>query len=428
MLQLKRDYDAKRQALRRNRRLAGGLLLVATFLFLTMQLIDAPGFAARLVIAAAEAAIVGGLADWFAVTALFRHPLGLPIPHTALIPSQKDAIGRSLGNFVRDQFLDPALLIQRLRAENRALLLARWLDSEAAAAFLSQRVVDIVPVLLKSANDEDVRRFIANVAGEAFRRIDVVPVFDAVVGSLVASGKHMEFVDALTEILEPSLQALREPIIERVAERTGRFFPRYFDRKIAEAILNGLKSWLAAVRNPESEERLKLDAWIRRAIGDFRASPDYAQMLAAAQAAIAANPALLHGLEAIWDEVKREMMQDVQSPTPQIGVVTARIVRTIGRLLAEMPTMQDYVNGALERIIVDYIAPWRNEISNFIADVVKSWDGPKVAEIIELEVGSDLQYIRINGTLVGAAIGMLLFLIGAAIPALRMGLAGWHFW
>jgi uncharacterized membrane-anchored protein YjiN (DUF445 family) len=238
----------------------------------------------------------------------------------------------------------------------------------------------------------------------------------------------MEFVDALTEILEPSLQALREPIIEKVAERTGRFFPRYFDRKIAEAILNGIKGWLVSIRTLESEERLKLDAWIRRGVGEFRGSPDYAKALNAAQGAIAANPALLHGLEAIWDEVKRELMQDVQSATPQIGVVTARIVRTIGRLLAEMPTMQDYVNGALERIILDYIAPWRNEISNFIADVVKSWDGPKVAEIIELEVGSDLQYIRINGTLVGAAIGMLLFLIGAAIPALRLGLADWHFW
>ena len=427
MLQLKRDYETKRGTLRRNRRLAGGLLLIAILVFLTMQSIAMPGFAARLAIAAAEAAIVGGLADWFAVTALFRHPLGLPIPHTALIPSQKDAIGRSLGNFVRDQFLDPALLVQRLRAENRAILLARWLDSEAAASFLSQRVVDVVPLLLRSANDRDVRRFVANVAGEAFRRFDVVPVFDAVLGSLIASGKHMEFVDALIEILEPSLHAIREPVIEKVAERTGRFFPSYFDRKIAQAILNGVRAWLLSVRTQGSDERLKLDAWIGQAIGDFRASPDYAKMLAAAQAAIAANPALLHGLETIWDEVKRELIADAQSPRPEIGVVTAHMVRTVGRLLAEMPTMQDYVNGALERIIVDYIAPWRNELSDFIADVVKSWDGPQVAEIIELEVGSDLQYIRINGTLVGAAIGMLLFLIGAAVPILRSGLAGWHF-
>ncbi len=428
MPQLKRDDETKRSALRRNRRLASALLLVAILVFLTMQLIDMPGFAARLAIAASEAAIVGGLADWFAVTALFRHPLGLPIPHTALIPSRKDAIGRSLGNFVRDQFLDSALLVQRLRTENRAIVLAQWLDSEAAAAFISQRVVDIVPLVLRSANDRDVRRFIANVAGEAFRRFDVAPVFDAVLGSLIASGKHMECVDALIEILEPSLQALREPMIEKVAERTGRFFPSYFDRKIAEAILNGIRGWLLSVCTQESEERLKLDAWIRRVIGDFRASPDYANMLAAAQGAIAASPPILHGLETIWDEVKRELIADARSPRPEIGVVVGHIVRTMGRLLAEMPTMQDYVNGALERIVVDYIAPWRNELSDFIADVVKSWDGPKVAEIIELEVGSDLQYIRINGTLVGAAIGMLLFLAGIAIPILANGLAGWHFW
>ena len=428
MPQPKRDDETKRSALRRNRRLASALLLVAILVFLTMQLIDMPGFAARLAIAASEAAIVGGLADWFAVTALFRHPLGLPIPHTALIPSRKDAIGRSLGNFVRDQFLDSALLVQRLRTENRAIVLARWLDSEAAAAFISQRVVDIVPLVLRSANDRDVRRFIANVAGEAFRRFDVAPVFDAVLGSLIASGKHMECVDALIEILEPSLQALREPMIEKVAERTGRFFPSYFDRKIAEAILNGIRGWLLSVCTQESEERLKLDAWIRRVIGDFRASPDYANMLAAAQGAIAASPPILHGLETIWDEVKRELIADARSPRPEIGVVVGHIVRTMGRLLAEMPTMQDYVNGALERIVVDYIAPWRNELSDFIADVVKSWDGPKVAEIIELEVGSDLQYIRINGTLVGAAIGMLLFLAGMAIPILANGLAGSHFW
>jgi uncharacterized membrane-anchored protein YjiN (DUF445 family) len=427
MLQLKRDYEIKRKALHRKQRLAGSLLVLAVFVFFLLQFVDAPGFAVRLAIAGAEAAIVGGLADWFAVTALFRHPLGLPIPHTALIPSQKDAIGRSLGNFVRDQFLDPSLLLRRLRAENRALLLARWLDSETAASFFSQRMVDIVPLLLKSVNDQDVRGFIASVAEEAFRRIDVVPVFDAVLGSLIESGQHMEFVDGLAGILEPSLQALREPIVEKVAERTGRFFPYYFDRKIAEAILNGVKSWLVSARTPQSEERLKLDAWIRRLAHDFRASPDYAKRLATAQEAIAANPALRHGLEAIWDEVKRELIADIQSPTPGIASVTARIVRTTGRLLAETPTMQDYLNGALERIIVDYIAPWRNEISNFIADVVKSWDGPEVADIIELQVGGDLQYIRINGTLVGAAIGILLFLIGAALPVLRAGLAGTHF-
>src|SRR6266567_96117 len=153
MPQPKRDDETKRSALRRNRRLASALLLVAILVFLTMQLIDMPGFAARLAIAASEAAIVGGLADWFAVTALFRRPLGLPIPHTALIPARKDEIGESLGRFVSEQFLAPELLIARLQQKNRALQVARWLASPAAARFIAERLITLVPMALSGAND-----------------------------------------------------------------------------------------------------------------------------------------------------------------------------------------------------------------------------------------------------------------------------------
>ena len=409
--------ETKRRALRRNKLFASGLLLAAVVLFLVIQLIPEPGFAARLTAAAAEAAIVGGLADWFAVTALFRHPLGLPIPHTALIPSRKNEIARSLGDFVKDQFLDPGLVIARLRAENRALQLARWLDSDAAATFMAQRVVDLVPPLLKGANDADVRRFIGNLAGEAIHRVDFIAIFDGALASLIASGKHMEFADAIADVVGPAVQALKQPIVEKVGERTGRFFPSYFDRKIGQGIVAGFESWLIAIRRPESDERRKLDGWIITRVAEFRASPDYRKLLEEAQAAILASPAVIHGLEAIWDAIKREILEDAASDAPQLGAATAQIVRTIGRLLQQMPAMQDYVNAAIELVVVDYIAPWRRDISNFIAEVVESWDGPKVAEIIELEVGRDLQYIRINGTLVGALIGMLLFLIGAGIPS-----------
>src|SRR5215831_20919852 len=149
----------KRRSLKRKQAFATSLLLIAAAILFGLQFAP-PSFVVRLMTAAAEAALVGGLADWFAVTALFRHPLGIPVPHTALIPSQKDEIGRSLGKFVRDKFLDPALVIERLHAANRAVQLARWLNSEAAAAFISDRVVDIVPHLLKGVNDEELRRFV----------------------------------------------------------------------------------------------------------------------------------------------------------------------------------------------------------------------------------------------------------------------------
>lgn len=418
------DIEAKRLALRRNRMIAGSLLVAAVAVFVAVRLFLRPSFMAELASAAAEAAIVGGLADWFAVTALFRKPLGLPIPHTALIPARKNDIGRSLGSFVRDQFLDRGLLIERLRRKNRALQLAQWADTLEAANFIAERAVAIVPIVLTYANDDEIQRFLGKIANAGLRRLDLAPTIDSIIEALMKDRKHMEIVDAIVEVLRPSLEGLKEPIIERVGEQTGRFFPTYFDRKIAKGIVDGVETWLDSVLTQGSDERQQIDAWIRQMTADFRASPDYLELLAEAQAAVVNHPALIHSLGAAWDEIRREMMADARAPSPKIGAISADIVRTMGRLLQDTPAIQQYLNAAIERTLVDYLTPWREEIGSYIADVVASWDGPRVAEAIELQVGKDLQYIRINGTLVGALIGSALFLIGAAIPDLaRMAAA-----
>jgi uncharacterized membrane-anchored protein YjiN (DUF445 family) len=395
--------------------LATGLLLIAVLIFVALRFVPNPGFGLRLVNAAAEAAIVGGLADWFAITALFRHPLGLPIPHTALIPSRKDEIGRALGNFVRDSFLDPDLLTERLRRHNRAAQIAQWLDSQNAADFIAARVVALVPPLLHGLNDTDVHIFVRDLAQQGITRVELVPVVDGLLDDFVANGKHMDFLDALLSVAGPSLRALKDPIVERVGERTGRFFPHYFDRRIGQAIVNGAQAWLDSIATSGSDERARLDAWLRQTIMAFRNSADYPKLLAEVQAAIASNHALLNALGGMWDDIKRELLADAARASPKTAIITAKIVRTVGRLLQQMPAMQDYLNAAIERVLVDYIAPWRIQIGNYIADIIESWDGPKAAALIESYVGGDLQYIRINGTLVGAAIGAFLFLIGAAI-------------
>ncbi|HEX3486212.1 MAG TPA: DUF445 domain-containing protein [Micropepsaceae bacterium] len=399
-------------------RLATGLLLGAVAVFLSLRFLPSPGFAARLLNAAAEAAIVGGLADWFAITALFRHPLGLPIPHTAIIPTRKNDIGRALGKFVRDSFLDPAVLTERLRRHNAALAIAQWLDTEDSARFVAERIAALVPPLLSGLKDSDIHAAMRNAAREGLARIDIVPIADGVLDHIVETGRHMDIVDALLAVIRPSLQALKEPIAERVGERTGRFFPSYFDLKIGQGIVNGAGAWLDAVRTPGSDERARLDSWLRKTIANFRGSPDYPRLLGEARAAVMNNPGVLNGLGAIWDEIKRELLADAAAQSSKTAEISARIVRSLGRLLQQMPVTQDYLNAAIERVLVDYIAPWRIQIGNYIAEIIESWDGPKTAAIIESHVGNDLQYIRINGTLVGAAIGAGLFLIGAAIGAL----------
>ena len=412
------NVEAKRAALRRNKRLATGLLLAAVVVALATALTSDQPFAIRLINAAAEAAIVGGLADWFAVTALFRRPLGLPIPHTALIPARKDEIGRSIAGFVRDQFLDPPVLIERLRAENRALQLGELLTGDAAAAFVAERVAAMVPTVLRSVDDASIRTFLRDVAQDGLKRLDLASTMDAILEALVRDGKHMELADALIDIVEPSLAALGGVIAEKVGERTGRFFPSYFDRKIGDGIVDGVEKWLRAVRTSESTERLRLDAWARARLAELRASPDYASLIERAQTTIVTHPALLHALATIWDEIKRELAEDARSAEPRMGKIAAEIVRTIGRLVRETPELQRLLNAAIEGVVVGYITPWRTQIADYIAGVVASWDGRKVAEVIELQVGRDLQYVRINGTLVGALIGSILFLMRAGLPTL----------
>jgi uncharacterized membrane-anchored protein YjiN (DUF445 family) len=411
------DAAERRRRLRRAKAGAAALLAAAAVALVAARLYPEPSFVAALARAAAEAAIVGGLADWFAVTALFRRPLGLPIPHTGLIPRRKDEIGRALGAFVSEQFLAPEPLLARLRSRNRALQLARWLDSPQAAAFLGERLVALVPAALAGAGDARLRGFLAGVARESLHRIDLRPAIDGLIDSLVTQGRHMALADAVLEVLPPALAELREPLAARIGARTGRFFPGSFDRKIGTEMVQGFAAWIAAARTPGTEERRHLDAWLAGRIGALRATPDYGALIAGVQTMLAEHPAVGNALGGLWDTVKAELA--TADAAPRLGALAEQLVRSSGRLLADSPAIQDQVNAAVENLVVGMLAPWRAGIGAYIAGIVAGWDADKVVAVIELQVGRDLQYIRINGTLVGALIGAGLFLLGNALPSLR---------
>lgn len=168
-------------------------------------------------------------------------------------------------------------------------------------------------------------------------------------------------------------------------------------------------------RNPELPERTAIDEWLRRMAAELPSSPKFAELLDEARTAIIFNPALHEVLAAVWQELQREIDADLIRARPQVAVVTERIVRMAGELLKQNPALQDYVNAAFERLVVDYIAPWRDQISSFIAEVVAGWDAKTVSDLIELEVGRELQFVRINGTVIGALIGTVLFLISSVL-------------
>lgn len=411
------DAAEKRRRLRHAKALATSLLVAAVAVLVIARAYPTPSFVAGLARAAAEAAIVGGLADWFAVTALFRRPLGLPIPHTALIPARKDEIGRSLGHFVSEQFLLPELLVARLRQRNRAAQIAGWLEDPEIARFIAERLAALVPMLLGGTNDTELRQFFATLAQEGLKRIDLRPTLDAVIDALVRRGRHMVFADAVMEFIAPTVITLREPLIARIGARTGRFFPRYFDRKIADELIDGLLGWIAAASAPGTEERVHLEAWVLAHIKSLRTATDYAALIARAQSSLLGHPALIESFGAVWDELKAELLAEASQP--RLAAFAAQTVQTIGRLLRESATVQSHVNTAIETALVSTLAPWRKAIGGYIAEIVASWDGKTVAALIELQVGRDLQYIRVNGTLVGALIGSALYLLGNAIPLLE---------
>jgi uncharacterized membrane-anchored protein YjiN (DUF445 family) len=414
----KSDLTSKRRSLRRHRAFATGLLLVAVAIFIAAREWPYDSFAVRLFSAAAEAAMVGGLADWFAITALFRRPLGLPIPHTALIPSKKSDIGKSLGGFVSDNFLDPDLLLERLRRENRALQLARWLKAPGNADFMAERIVAASPMVLDTLDDKQVQIFLGKIARERLHHINFIGTADAVLTHLVDSGKHLALLDALLEQIKPALHRNRDAVAAKVGEFTGRWIPEFVDRRLAARLTEAIEKSIDAVSRQGDPERLRLDRWMKDVLMQLRAQPSYASMIEDIKQALFNQPVLIGALEAIWAEIKAEILADLNSASPKGRMIAAELVQTTGQLLENSPAMQEHLNAAIETVLIDYISPWRVGIGNFIADRVASWDGRQVAEIIELQVGKDLQYVRVNGTVVGALIGILLFLLNELLPHL----------
>ena len=410
------DSAAKRRSLRRNRSFATGLLLLAIIVFIGARLWPENSFAVRLLGAAAEAAMVGGLADWFAITALFRRPFGLPIPHTGLIPLRKDDIGRALGNFVRDNFLDPELLLARLRRENRSLQLAQWLTAPGNADFVAERIVAALPTLIEAIDDRRVRRFLGVVARERLQQLNLRPTIDAVLTSFVGSGKHMELLDAMLDQIKPALHGNEALIAERIGDVTGRWVPQFVDRQISVKLVEALEQWMDALARPGDPDRLRFDRWVQNFLAELRARPSYQTGIDEMKQILTEHPVFLRSLGMIWDEIKAEMLRDLASPSSKLRPAIGELVRTIGRLLETSVPMQKYLNAAIESILIDYITPWRLGIGRFIAEQVAGWNGRQVAEIIELQVGKDLQYVRVNGTLVGAIIGILLFLLREGLP------------
>ncbi|HXY99232.1 MAG TPA: DUF445 domain-containing protein [Stellaceae bacterium] len=402
--------ERQRRALRRNRLLATGLLVLAAAAFFATRLAPEPGFWLLLLRAGTEAAVVGGLADWFAVTALFRHPLGLPIPHTAIIPRSKDRIGEGLGDFVERNFLAPDIIAERLRGLAPGRRFAAWLAEPGNALRAADQIAAALPYVIGSLGDPAVRDFVARSFGEQLKELDLAPAAGRLITLFTASGQYDALFDRVLDWVQALLVANADRIYAIVEERSRWWIPKAVDRRMAVALIEGIEEVLAELRLPDGAARQRFRAGIEDLAASLAVSPERRRRFNAAKNRLIEHPETQVWLGGIWDTLRRIFLDDLAAPASRTREAARTALLSLGQALAQDREMQARLDATIEHAALA-VVPWRGQIGTLIAEVVRGWDARTVTKRLELAIGSDLQYIRMNGTLVGACVGCALYLI-----------------
>ena len=408
------DHDAAlRATLRRHRAFAGFLLVVMAGLTLLAYALP-PSEGADLLAAAAKAGLVGGLADWFAVTALFRHPLGLPIPHTAIIPAQKERLGRGLGRFVANQVFTEAELRRVLGGLDLSAILRGFLNDPAATRPAAQALARMLPRLLSTLEDGRARRLMTRLLPRMAGGPGAAAVVARALRALLASGRHQAVFDAaiaqLKTIMLGKEDQLKAAIAARVRDEGGALVGWMAGAYAARKILAVINSELDKVEPADSALRQGFEAWIEAEITRLETEPERAAALGLAIRSALQHPAVSNWLGDVWTRLRDALAQDAANPNGRSVALLEAAFANAGTLLAEDPAARDRLNQGLQSILIALLPTAQTRIENFIGEVVSSWNTAEITDKIELRVGRDLQFVRVNGTLVGFVAGGVLYL------------------
>jgi uncharacterized membrane-anchored protein YjiN (DUF445 family) len=403
------ETDPRRTALRRMRLLATLLLVLmaAIFIVTTAVKLDWPWI--PYVRAFAEAGMVGACADWFAIVALFRRPLGLPIPHTGIVPNNKDRIGKALGNFITNNFLTAAVMNERLARIDMVGALGRWLSEPANAKRLGDYVALQLPHIAESLPLPRIGESIGAIAQQAAQAIPAAPVASKLLAILWAQGEAQALLAQAIEQSEAWLASNKDILTNKVSERSSRWIPKWIDRMIAEKVLNGLLGTLAEMRDPSHPWRIELRKTVEKLIAELATDPQMRARVEDLKAELLASPLLIEQAKTLWAEVEVGLASGLPAHSEAIGEACARAVRNAGAWLQEDDERKAQLNRRIRIIGERFLLPYRVEIGTFIERVVRNWDSATLVDRLELQVGKDLQYIRINGTLVGGLVGLLIY-------------------
>lgn len=409
------DTARKRRKLRIARHRATGLLALSAIIYVLATRYAHLHGALEWVAAFSEAAMVGALADWYAVVALFRHPLGLKrMPHTAIIPRNKDRIADNLGEFVQGEFFSTERIVAVIDAVDPARRLAGWLRAEQNAARLASWVRNGVRHTGGLLNEDEVRRYLQRTVSRHVLSTDLASLAGRVLASLTRSGRHQEVLDLLLQYMAGQLRRseLQEILNNMLGEKMPLYFPRlkhWAGTKSGGYTARILAELLDEVhQDPVHPLRSHFDAWLEAFIDKLRNNPDYRLRLEALTQKMAQHPALARYVDDVWSEWRKTMQQDLESPHSRFEAFLARQVMRFGDVLENDPAMRDWVNSRTRRQVPRLVDRYRHRLGRFIADKMKEWNETELVEKLELNIGADLQYIRINGAVVGGVVGLLI--------------------
>jgi uncharacterized membrane-anchored protein YjiN (DUF445 family) len=400
-----------RRSLFRHRAFATGLLVFMAALAVTGYLLP-PNPWVGLLRDAGKAGFIGGVADWFAVTALFRHPLGLPIPHTAILPAQKARLGAALGRFVANHVFTEADVRRFLDNLDSPGILQRFLADPAATQPAAAALAGMLPRLLASIEDGRARRLLARFLPRLIGGQASGIIVAKALGGLVEGGRHQEafsfILNQLKETLSAREEVLREAIKERVKEQGGRLVGWAIGASVARRVIAGVNIELDRISPDSSEMRDAFDEWARREINRMETDPERAAELGRALKGVVAHDTVKAWAWDVWSRLRHALEQDAARPHGRTVLVIEDALSSLGSALATDAAARARINAAVQSIAINLLPAAQGELAGFIGRVIGQWDAATITDKLELRVGKDLQYIRVNGTLVG-------FILGAAI-------------
>jgi uncharacterized membrane-anchored protein YjiN (DUF445 family) len=413
--------SAARRELRHHRAFASALLVLMAALTLCAYGVPPDlwpnEYGRALLGAAAKAGFVGGIADWFAITALFRHPLGIPIPHTAIIPKQKERLGQALGRFVATHVFTEKDIAAMLAKLDLPSILHRFLADPAASKPLALTLAGMLPKILATVEDGRARRVVARMVPRILGGAGASAPIARALHGLVDSGRHQEvfgfILVQLKQLIANREDALRQAIEERVREQGGRLVGWALGGSVARRVLTALSAELDKMRPDGSELREAFDEWVRREIRRMEDDPARAAELGAAVRGVVAHETVQAWIWDIWARLRVLLEADAAKPNGRTMAYLEDAIGNLGAMLEADPAARARVGAAAEGIVRTLLPSAQTGLSAFIAQVVASWDAATVVERLELRVGKDLQFVRVNGTLVGFLVG------GALYAALR---------